>query len=490
MYYGFLKTNTRSIALLLLLLAVRNASSATGSVEELSDWIDEHVPAMMRDSHMPGVAIAVVKNGEIVYAEGFGARDSERSLPATPDTLFGIGSITKSFVAIAILQLVEQGKLDLDDPVSKYIPFELGFQNNPIRIRHFLTHTQGFPSLATSTVLLRKGLGADTGVPMASAEDFYRFVNDAGSEVIFEPGEYFFYNNAAWRMLGAIIQEVSGMSFDDYVTEEIIQPLQMTRTTLDSEKMLADPDHMIPHHYTGGAPEPSKFPYAALTNNPEFSFVSAAGGIVSSANDMARYLNMLIALGQVDEGRVLDERLMQLMQDMHIREPDDYYGENGYGFGLHIVPNFFGRKMLTHGGSVIVSTARIAFIPEERIGVVILGNSWGMDFSTICDSILAILIGKKPAEDLPSLLVQQRMEHLTGKYAIYKNLNSIEVVQEHGVLYIKSSESRRPLIPNDLSYSDLTFYTLDGGQKHPVIFRSDEDGQMSILIDHNVFHKE
>ena len=141
--------------------------------------------------------------------------------------------------AIGILQLQEAGKLSIDDPVSEHVPLELGRPGEPIRIRHLLTHSPGFPNLATSTVLISRGLGRNTGVPMSSAEDFYRFVNGAQTEVLFPPGERYFYNNAAWRMLGHVIQKASGMPFHRYIEEHVIRPLGMDRTTLDTSALFA-----------------------------------------------------------------------------------------------------------------------------------------------------------------------------------------------------------------------------------------------------------
>ena len=105
------------------------------------DWIEHIVPKYMQEGKMPGLSVAVVKEGETVYSQGFGARDPQRNLPATPETLYGIGSITKSFVAIAVMQLAEQGKLSVDDLVKEHIPFKLGLPGSPIRIRHLLTHS-------------------------------------------------------------------------------------------------------------------------------------------------------------------------------------------------------------------------------------------------------------------------------------------------------------------------------------------------------------
>jgi len=168
------------LASLLLSLAPAAGAGAT-AVEQAAvrEWLDDNVPLYMERARMPGFSIAVVSAGETIYAEGFGLRDVERALPATVDTLYGIGSITKSFVAIAVLQLVEAGKVDLDAPVSRYLPFALGEASHPILVRHLLTHSLGIPSLATSTVAISRGLGRDTGIPFGTAEDFYRFVNGA-----------------------------------------------------------------------------------------------------------------------------------------------------------------------------------------------------------------------------------------------------------------------------------------------------------------------
>ena len=163
----------RGILIIVLGILNNTAYAADGTTTSIQKWVEANVPEMMREAKMPGFALAVINDGETIYAEGFGARDPKQNLPTTPDTLFGIGSITKSFVAIAILQLVEDGKLQLDDPVSKHIPLELGLPGKPITIRHLLTHSPGFPNLGTSTVLISRGLGQDTGVPMSSAADFY-----------------------------------------------------------------------------------------------------------------------------------------------------------------------------------------------------------------------------------------------------------------------------------------------------------------------------
>jgi len=246
------------------------------------DFIEWFVPEVMREGKVPGLSIAVVQDGDTIYAEGFGSRDPAKNLPATPDTLYGIGSCTKSFVAMGILQLADKGKLSLDEPVSTYVPLEIGIPGVPITIHNLLTHSSGVPSLASSTVALHRGIGIDTGIPWGSVNDFYRLVNDAQEEIVCSPGERFFYNNAAFRMLGHIIQEASGTPFHKYITENILEPIGMKRTTLIKAEYEEEPDRMTPHwKKPDGMVYPSKFPYPNVPDNPEFSFIAAAGGIIS-----------------------------------------------------------------------------------------------------------------------------------------------------------------------------------------------------------------
>ncbi len=472
-----------------VLVSTEAGARDAGAVQR---WVEDNVPEMMREARLPGFSIAVVKDGETIYADAFGARDTERNLPATTDTLFGIGSITKSFVAISILQLAEQGVLSLDDPVAQHLPFELGDPDNPIRIRHLLTHSPGFPNLATSTVLIARGLGRDTGVPMTSAEDFFRFINGAKGEADFPPGERFLYNNAAWRMLGAIIQEKSGVPFHQYVTDNVIRPLGMERSTFNVAELFADPDHLTPHSKEDGRAVPANFPYPNPAESTEFSFLSAAGGISSSVTEMTNYMNMLIEGGSYDSEQLISRRSMRDMQTLHIEEPDGAYGTTGYGFGLGITPDFLGEKLVDHGGSISVSTAHMALIPAEKLGVIMMGNGGGMSYAPVAESIFAILLGQTPEEVIPALYIPARMERLTGNYATYRDVQTVDVVEEGGTLWLRYSEDEtgRPLIPEDPSLESTSFYTLSSGRRTPIEFREDNAGRLTVIIGRYIYRRK
>jgi CubicO group peptidase (beta-lactamase class C family) len=433
-----------------------------------------------------------VKDGRTVCAAGFGARDPQKNLPATPDTLFGIGSVTKSFVAVAILQLAEQAKLKLDDPVSAYVPLELGLSGPPITIRHLLTHSPGFPNLGTSTILISRGLGTDTGIPMSSAADFYRFVNAAADEIVFTPGEHYFYSNESWRILGAIVQERSGIPFDRYVKERVLDPLGMKRSTFDVAAVFRDPDHLVPHKKGKSAPESTPFPYPNPGDNPGFSFLSAAGGIASSVNEMARYVNAQIEQGSFPGGRLASPESFASMQSLQIQTGEGYYGKVGYGYGLGVVPGFLGHKLVSHGGSISVSTAHLAFIPDLKLGVVMMGNGPGMAYGTIAESVFALLMGKDPDEVLPGNGIRKRMERLVGDYATYRKVETLKVYKRSGLLYMGESEKEpgTPLVPDDPGYESLKFHTLSEGLSSPVEFRIRQDGGLDLIVERSVFHRQ
>ena len=467
-----------------------------GYQQGLRHWLEDNIPNYLVESKIPGFSIAVVKDGATIYAEGFGLRDPDRSLPATPDTLYGIGSLTKSFVAIGILQLIEAGKVNLGDPVAKHVPLKLGIQTEPITLHHLLTHSCGIPNLATSDVVIRRGLGLDTGIPLGSDKDFYRFVNGAQAELVAKPGERFLYNNAGWRMLGHIIQAKSGLPLDRYLQERAINPLGMPRTTFDVDQFESDSNRIVPQRKTSNdTNQSSKFPYPNPIDNPEFSFFASAGGIFSSVNEMAIYLNAQIEMGQYNSEQLATQESFEKMQTLQILMPEGYYGQTGYGYGLQVTPHFLGHKMLAHGGSVLVSTAYMAFIPEIKAGVVMMGNSSGIPYSTIAQSVFALMLNKVPIQVIPALRIKDKMMRLTGTYQTYRGLETIHVVNQRGMLYteyrspLTPATSLTPLIPEDPALDSTVFYTLSNGLKSPVEFKIGDTGSIDLIMGRHCFHK-
>lgn len=497
-----------------------------------AQFIEQYVPEAMRETKTPGCSVAVMKDEEIIYEGGFGWRDRERFLPATADTLYGIGSCTKAFVATAILLLAERGALKLEDPAGRYIPLKLragnaspgntpdSVSNNgapdgaPITIHHLLTHSSGLPSLSTSEILLRQGLGLEIGVPLASIEDFYRWVNGAQGEISTRPGERFFYSNESYRMLGHIIQTVSGMPFDQFVSKNILEPLGMSRTTFVRSEYERDTDKMRPYWAKpDGTIVPAEFPYPDVGLIPDFSFVVAAGGLISSVREMIKFLganipggaNILgganMSGGAYAPGRasisgstahLLKPETLGRMQTKHIDRPASYYGGNGYGYGWTITDNFFGQKLVAHGGSIEVSTAYAAFLPEKRTSVMLASNSSGMPHATIAEGIFAAQLGLNPFEAIPALQIKDRMKLLAGTYSSYRNAVSVRIFTKGGLLYLEQQnpflDAVAPLIPEDDYLRNDRFHTLTEGVRQPIEFQPGPNG-IDLYIERDRYHK-
>ena len=182
---------------------------------------------------------------------------------------------------------------------------------------------------------------------------------------------------------------------------------------------------------------------------------------------------------------------MREMQTLHIREPDNYYGTTGYGFGLGITPDFLGEKLVDHGGSIAVSTAHMALIPEEKLGVIMMGNGGGMSYAPIAESVFAILLGETPEEVIPALFIPERMERLTGSYSTYRDVQQVDVVEDGGTLWLRydDSDTGTPLIPDDPSLGTTSFHTLSNGRRTPIEFIEDDTGQLTVIIGRYIYRR-
>lgn len=416
-------------------------------------------------THLPGLSVAIVKDGELAYSRGFCFRDLEYGLRATPQTLYGVGSVTKSFTALSIMQLVEKGKLSLDDPVSKYIPLNLESKGEPVRVWHLLCHASGIPALAYAEALIRYVVGTDgRWVPIATSEDLITFMREANQWAFSKPGERWFYLNEGYVILGHIIERISGISYDRYVRENILKPLGMNRSFFRKEEVDADADVATPYIITrNGECMKSKHPYG----------IYADGGLVSNVIDLAHYIIMYLNRGKYNDHVIASPDSIEEMEKPRVKLPLQIFGGEAYGYGLSIIPNFFGCKLVGHGGSVLVYTAYMGYIPEKKVGVALLANGSGYPMSQMGLYALAMLVGEDP-EKLPFIKVENTYEQLTGVYETYKGAMDAKVVAKGGLLQIeicdKYVDMVIPLIPESLEGNVKKFYAFQAGGKLPVEF--------------------
>ncbi len=419
----------------------------------------------MSKTHLPAISVAAVENGQIIYSKGFGLRNRAYGLAATPNTLYAIGSVTKSFTALSIMQLFNEGKLSLEDPVSKYAPLELKSMGEPVKIWHLLTHSSGIPALAYAEAIIRYATGAGgKWIPMATYDELFAFMQEAEKWALTKPGERWFYLNEGYLLLGYIIEKVSGVNYQKYVENNILEPLGMKRTFFGREKLERDPDAAVPYIITKeGEQKESVYVYS----------LSADGGLISNVMDLARYIIMYLNRGEYNGNRILPPHLIEEMEKPRVKLPVQIFGGEAYAYGLMTIPNFLGYKLVGHGGSVLTATAYIGYIPERKIGIALLANGSGYPLSQLGMYGLALMLGEDP-EKLPFIKLERQLESLTGRYQTYKGTMDAQVVKKGSFLCViikdKYMEEVVPLFPENLEGNVKTFYTLQGAGKLKVEF--------------------
>lgn len=422
------------------------------SIKKLENMIID----LMIQSNIPGFSVGIILNGQPLYTRGFGQRSLEKKLPMTPDTLFGIGSVSKSFTALAIMQLFEKGKLKLDDSIDKHFDVDISDKKDPITIKHMLSHSSGIPDLgAVIGSLVRLDKNRPPILPIGSTKDIVSYFNKFKELIRFKPNEMFFYNNDMYYLLGALVEKISGIPFADYVIKNIFEPIGMTRTSYYAEQLENDPKKDVMTGYIFDTNEialkPTPFPHDRL--------VDAPGGILSSINDMLLYTAMMMNNGKAGENTIISAKSIETLWEPIIYTPYGQ-GENPqYCSGWMREEDFFGETLIHHGGNVGVSSAFLALIPSKKIGVIVGGNLDNAIGPQISRAILAGLLGKKPEEAVPIIGALGKIKPILGTYATFGGGVKIELTMDNFVLIAKlNSYGRERSIPLQvINLDELTF---------------------------------
>lgn len=308
--------------------------------------IDAYVAAQVKDKGFVGLSVAIMRDGKIVFAKGYGKRSLEKDLPVEVDTSFAVGSITKQFTCACIFLLAEDGKLSIDDPVAKYEPSLTRAKD--ITIRDLMNHTSGYPDYYPLDFVDRRMLRPISIEAML--KDY------ASGKLDFEPGSRFSYSNTGYILLGRIVQKVSGKPLGEFLEERILRPLKMAHSRFGLAKDLP----LAATGYTSfalGAPEAAA---------PEADgWIDAAGALWASASDLLRWDLALV------EGKVLKPesyRAMTATRKLSTGKTSDY----ACGLGIATVN---GDTVLRHTGGVSGFLSGNTFIPRVKSGLVVLSNT-------------------------------------------------------------------------------------------------------------------
>lgn len=456
---------------------------------ELHHDIESFVSDWVCDEGVPGASIAIVDETDLLFADGFGARDRETNTSATPETLYGIGSCTKSITAVAILQLAEDGRLSLTDPINDYLPHLRDVDGDPITIHELLTHSSGMPSDGSLSALITRLTGrsdGDTALPLSSAGDFRRHVEGSIDERLTDR-DHFFYYNTGYTLLGKSIEAVTEQSYTDYVRAHIHDPLGMTRSLFSQSEFETVENRMTPYNHENGA---------AVEGSLAFDErLFAAGGMISSAKEMANYLQLFLGSGTVNDHVILSaESIETMIKPYSIREKYLNDREQGYGYGVSVEP-FLDDTLIHHGGMMGTTTAWFGYLTTAEIGTIILCNTAPEKRpSDLGKAVLAILRDESPSAVVPTYMLEQKAKPLLGEYASYRGVRTASVTQNSGGLHISFDNpgwsADYYVYPERLQCDDYHYYFItDGGKRVPVEFRLEDNG-VSMLFQRWHLHKQ
>src|SRR5690625_1270448 len=444
---------------------------------------------LIEKEQIPGVSLALNEDGARVYEQGFGYRHVERQLPVTPDTVFGIASMSKSFTCVAIMQLQEAGKLSVHDPVIKYLPnFRLPNQTyaKQITIHHLMTHTSGLPPLKTHVFARKRSIDQDPaaedyglnlvdneGDAIDTFEELIDYLASADYELLGKPGTEYSYANDTYGLLGIIIEVVSGQTYESYLKEHIFQPCGMDNSFVLLDEL--DYYENITELYVKKQTENESTVYAAPLwwDAPA---MRAAGYIKSTVNDVSKYLQSFIT--DNTERKILSDESIQEIFKPHVEyEPGKFYG-----YGFRVTPNYLdGCTLIDHGGGLKAVSSMMCLIPEKEFTGVVLTNLADVP----ADKLLLGAVHERFDQPFDFSPINYKMinvprevlEKVQGTYASGEGMKVIFVIDsEQLAIQMKGKLEHLKYI------GDLMFIRPDGGRI--IRFIEDENGAIT-----RVFHQ-
>ena len=362
------------LLVLVLVAAAGVAAQQKGLSPEKRAEIEKAVSSFMSASSVPGVGAAVALDGEPVWSAGFGMSDLEDYAPATSSTLFRLGSISKPITAVAVLELYERGKLDLDAPVQKYCP-AFPRKEWPITARELLGHLGGIRHYNEDG---KGDIPEDSARHFSSMEESLQIF--AGDPLVAKPGSKFNYSTYGYTLLGCVLEGAASEKYVDFVKKNVFQPAGMGQTQAD------DFFAVIPHRTRWYHKDKS-----GLLRNAgvlDSSYKIPGGGLISSADDIARFEAAILA------DKLIKRATRELMWTS-LKTDDGKL--TGYGLGWGTADKF-GAHIVAHTGGQQGTSTAFALVPERRAGVVVLANMDSVNSGGLAEEILKIVLDLHEAE--------------------------------------------------------------------------------------------
>jgi len=410
-----------------------------GDYEYTRQYVSWLIEREMREHGVPGVSIALVDDQRLVWAQGFGYADVANEIPAAPETVYRIGSVSKLFTVTAAMQLAEQGRLDIDAPVRAYLPsFSMRSRfpdAGPVTPRTLMTHHSGLPS------------GRFKGVYSRSLVPFTEMIDEIREDhLLYPPSSVYSYSDVGMILLGHLVEAVSGRAFVKQMDESVLKPIGMTHS---SYALRPDIEAVLSRGYLGDE-EHEQLPRR---------YVPSAG-LYSNVLDLSRFIRMVFAGGRAGDRRILEpETLAEMLSPQNADLPFALDFRVGLGWILSPEPFMPGAlrdpelAIARHGGSSLLFRTLLVTLPEHKLGVVVIGNSSAADGVIHPVALAALALEAKsgiaqpaPLDPPPEVsLTEEHRRRYTGHYATALGLFSVR--PDGGRLITKMTGRTMQLVP-------------------------------------------
>ena len=444
---------------------------------DVEAFIDGILPLQLKRDDIAGASVAVVKDGKLLFAKGYGFADVAKNKPVSvQETLFRPGSVSKLFTWTAVMQLFEQGKLDLDRDVNDYLDYKIPEAfGKPITLKNILTHTPGFEEQIKDLI-----------VTDASTPNLGQYVKTHIPARIYPPGTVPAYSNYATAVAGYIVERVSGRPFEEYVNENIFKPLKMTRSTF-SQPLPSDLAPLMSNGYRLGSDEAQ--PFEIVTAFP-------AGSLSASATDLAQFMLAHLQEGQLGDARILKPETARLMHS-RLFALDDAANAMCYGF---YEESRNGHRIIGHGGDTVFFHSDLHLVLDQKVGFFVSYNSGGRADSPGRSNLWEAFLNRYYPYTPPavsSATAKADADAAAGSYTLSRRsetsfLATASLISQFTVSPVGDGDIEIPQLtgPNGKpkrwqAAGPMTFVERGGQDK--LIFKPDQNGRMQLVLPYPFF---
>ena len=443
---------------------------------DFETFLDALIPSQLRNRNISGAVVSVVKDGQVLFQKGYGYADFEAKKPVLPDqTLFRPGSISKLFTATAVMQLVEQGKLDLDRDVNDYLDFKISkTYPEPVTLRQLLTHTAGFEDTLKNLFVAHE----------SDLKPLRTYLVNQMPARIFPPGKIPSYSNYGFTLAGYIVERVSGEKFESYINDHILRPLRMNNSTFDQP---------LPVQI---APQMSKG-YLNISKKPrDFEFVQAApaGALSTTAVDMTRFMLAFLQGGTVEGVAILKPETVRQMETRQFELHPMICG-----LGITFMEYCMNPvRAIGHGGDTVYFHSDMVLVPEAHVGYFISYNSLGKNVGGGRGEILRAFMNRYfPNREEPRVEIDANTQKSDGLKVrgIYDGTRRGETTflklvalldqfsvssDKDGILTVEGNKNQSGQLKKWKEISPLVYNEIDGSER--IAFRRDASGKVREIL--------